>query len=221
MIALNLRRTLRRLRHDERGLALIEFAYMLPIVAALATTGAELANYIVVRMRVSQLALHIADNASRVGAGSVLVARRLTETDINDVLTGAGMQAGSLDLYNRGRVIISDLEPMPAPNNPRRYRIGWQRCRGLKNHASSYGTQGQTGLNGIGPAGRQVEALDNNATMFVEVAYDYKPIVAGRFAPSTTIIEIASMAVRERRDLSRVWNTDGATMSACNRFTAT
>ena len=215
--------TFRRLRRDRRGLALIEFAYMLPVVALLATTGAELANYIVIRMRVSQLALHVADNASRVGAGSVLVARRLTETDINDVLTGAGLQAGSLDFYNRGRVILSDLEPMAVPNKKDRYRIVWQRCRGVKKHPSSYGVQGEADMKGMGPTvptDRQVKALDNNATMFVEVAYDYRPMVAGKFAPSTTIVEIASMAVRERRDLSQVYNTDGATMSTCNRFTA-
>lgn len=103
---------LRRLRRDRRGVALIEFGYFLPILLALGVTGVELANYITVRLRVSQLALHIADNASRLGEGSVLVARRLTERDINDLLTGAGMQAGNLNLYGRGRVILSSLEPI-------------------------------------------------------------------------------------------------------------
>lgn len=212
---------LRRLRRDRRGLALIEFGYFVPILLAFGVTGVELANYITVRLRVSQLALHIADNAGRLGEGTVLVARRLTERDINDLLTGAGLQAGNLDLYTRGRVILSDLEPMPAPNNPRRYQIRWQRCRGaLTSHASTYGAAGAQNLTGIGPAGRQAIAMDNNATMFVEVYYEYEPLVLKGFSrESIEITEIASMAVRERRDLTGgnngVFPVAGVTPSTC------
>lgn len=195
---------------------MVEFAYILPILVMMSMTGAELVNYITVKMRLSQVALHIADNASRLGTGSVLTARQLSETEINDVLTGAGLQAGGLDLYRRGRVILSDLEPMAIPNTNNRYRIVWQRCRGAKEaHLSSYGVAGQTELPGIGPAGRMVGALDFNATMFVEVFYEYQPLILTEYAPSTTITEIASMTVRERRDLSQVFNEEDVDVSSC------
>jgi hypothetical protein len=207
---------LRRLRRDRRGLALVEFAYFVPILITMSITGAEFVHYITVKMKISQIALHVADNAARIGEGTVLTARRVSEGDINDVLTGAGMQAAELDLYGRGRVILSDLEPVANPNPTNRYRIGWQRCRGAKTqYLSSYGREGQTNMTGMGPAGRQVIAMPNNATMFVQVFYEYQPLVMQRLAPSMTMMDIGSMAVRERRDLSQIFPTTGVTPSMC------
>jgi Flp pilus assembly protein TadG len=201
------------LRSNERGVAFVEFAYALPIFVALTMSGLEITNYVTTHMRVSQVALHIADHAARLGEGEQLAAKTVTEQHINDILIGASLQAGELDLLTNGRVILSSLEPVASPNAAPpndRYRIRWQRCAGSQTHASTYGVAGQaSGLNmtGMGPAGRQVKAPDNSATMFVEVFYRYQPIIAGQFAPSLEFTEIASMTVRERRDLAG--GTDG------------
>ena len=212
-----IRAFLGRLRRNARGVAMLEFALVLPPLVLMSLTGAELTNYITVKMRVSQLALHLADNAARMGSGSLLSSKTITETDINDLLTGAGLQAGELNLFTNGRVIVSDLEPVANPNTTNKYKIVWQRCRGSETtHASSYGTAGQTNLDGIGPAGRQVTAQDDNATMFVEVYYKYQPLIGlGGRAPTTTITEIASMSVRDRRDLTQIYSTTNATVATC------
>lgn len=201
--------TLRRLgRHARRlachtgGVAMIEFAYVLPIVVLMSLTGAELTNYITVKMRMSQIALSIADNAARMGNGTSLAAKTITEADVNDVFTGAQMTSGGLDLTTNGRVILSDLEPSASPNTAGTYKIKWQRCFGAKTHASTYGNAGAINLPGMGPAGRQITAQDDNATMFVELYYVYKPLLKAIWAPDTSMVEIASMAVRDRRDLS-------------------
>jgi hypothetical protein len=207
----------RRLVRERRALALMEFAIGLPVFLALTLTGAEMTNYIITRMRISQIALQLADNAARMGSGSLLSAKTISETDINDLLTGADLQAGGLGLYKNGRVIVSDLEPVANPNTTMKYKIGWQRCRGSVSHASSYGSAGATGLSGMGPgpAGRQAVAPDGGATMFVEVYYRYQPLVGASLAPSTTITEIASMMVRDRRDLSLIYNAENAAKSTC------
>ncbi|WP_413062128.1 TadE/TadG family type IV pilus assembly protein [Sphingomonas carotinifaciens] len=203
-----------RLRLDRRGIALVEFALIFPILLTLCLTGAEITNFIITKMRVSQLALQLADNAARMGAGSPLAAKIITETDINDLFVGANLQSGGLDLRTNGRAILSDLEQDPA--NAGRFRIVWQRCYGQKvARASSYGTAGTNNMTGIGPAGRQATALPNSATMFVEVYYVYPPLVSARLAPATEITEIASMAVRERRDLSGINNVQAAPVSTC------
>ncbi|MEA3016899.1 MAG: hypothetical protein QOI38_1621, partial [Sphingomonadales bacterium] len=181
----------------------------------IALTGAELTNYATVKMRVSQVALHVADHAARMGNGSLLAAKTISETQINDVLTGAGLQAGNLDLYPNGRVILTNLEPMANPNTNSQYRITWQRCRGSSTRPSSYGVTGNTNMTGIGPAGRQVTAADGGATMFVEVHYRYQPILSASLAPSLDISEIASMMVRDRRDLSQIYNSEAAPVSNC------
>lgn len=209
----------RRLRADKSGLALLEFAFSLPVLLLLSLTGAELTNYIITRMRISQLSLHLADNAARIGEGSQLQAKTITEADINDLLTGAGLQAGELDLYNRGRVIVSSLEPDPA--NSGKYRIRWQRCRGAKtSQGSSYGAAGTTNLSGMGrSATRLATAPEGGVTMYVEVYYEYKPIFQAALAPNANFREEASMMVRDRRDTTGgtdgVYPVNGVTASTC------
>lgn len=192
----------RRFAADTRGVQLLELAFALPIFLTLSLTGAELTNYVIVRERVSQLALQLADNAARIGSGSQLQAKKIDEADINDLLVGAGLQAGQLNLYSRGRVMISSLEPMTSPNITGLYRIAWQRCRGSKVYDSPYDNALLNINGGMGPAGRKVIAPDYGVTMFVEVAYDYQPLIKTSLAPSTEIKEFASMMVRDRRDTS-------------------
>lgn len=212
-----------RLSRDESGLALLEFAFTMPILLLTCLTGAELLNYTTTRMRVSQMALQIADNAARMGKGTQITAKSISETDINDLFAGAQLQSGELDLLANGRVILTDVEPVASPNTTGKYKIVWQRCYGAKTvHASTYGTAGQTNLDGVGPANQQIIAQDYNATMFVEVFYTYKPLISLARAPSSTMTEVASMAVRDRRDLSTgtghaegIYNTEGATVSSC------
>ena len=206
-----------RLRRDTSGLALLEFAFILPVVITMSLTGAELTNYITTKMRIGLIALQLADDAARMGTGTQLSAKEISEGDISDLFTGAALQSGELDLQTNGRVILTDLEE--DPDNAGKYKIGWRRCYGNKTaYVRQYPTSsGTTNLTGIGPAGRQVTAQDDNATMFVEVFYTYKPIVGlGKLAPTTTFTEIASMAVRDRRDLAAGVNpATGVTYPVC------
>lgn len=213
--------SLRSAFRDCRGVAYVEFAYSLPMFLTLMLGGAEISNYVTTKMRMSQLALHLADHAARIGSGSQLAAKTITETQINDILTGAGLQAGGLSLYSKGRVIISSLEPVANPNTTSRYKIGWQRCRGIKNVTSSYGNAGDTNMTGMGPTGRQVIAPDDSGTIFVELVYDYKPIISNRWAPTLTMHEIASMPIRDRRDMTQIYNSEGAPQHLCSQFTTT
>jgi hypothetical protein len=213
----------RGLGRDTSGLALLEFAFSMPILLTLSLTGAELANYVVTRMRISQVALHVADNAARIGRGSQLESKKIDEAQINDLLTGAELQASELGLFTNGRVIISSLEPVQSPNTTNKYLIRWQRCKGSKtNFGSSYGSAGPTQIDGIGPPNRKVTAPDHGVAMFVEIRYEYQPIVSASLAPSIEIKEFASMMVRDRRDTSDgtghpngVYEVDGVTPATC------
>lgn len=196
----------RRLAAARGGVIIIEYAFYLPILLLLGLTGAEITNYIITRMRISQIALHLADNAARIGTGTSLQQKTINETDINDLLTGAGLQAGELDLYNRGRVIISSVENDPA--NPGRYRIRWQRCRGSKTFDPGW-DDAKTNQTGFGPPDRtQVIAPVDGATMLVVVSYTYKPLVKEAWSPSLDMVEPASMMVRDRRALTPPANVD-------------
>jgi Flp pilus assembly protein TadG len=223
---------LRRLKACESGAALVEMAFGLPILLTLTAGGTELARYATVQMRVSQLAIQVADNASRMGTGQPLAAKQITETMINDVLSGAEAQAGELNLMGsqsetvngvtttaqKARIIISDLEPIANPNTTNKFKIVWQRCRGTAtSYTPRYGTAGQTNLNGMGPTGRVVTAPDGTALMFVEVHYRYQPLFIGSLGVVNyvDIDSVASMLVRDDRDLTQIYNTEGATVASC------
>jgi Flp pilus assembly pilin Flp len=197
--AFPLPRLLRRFRRDESGLAMLEFAFTLPIFATLCLTGAELTNFIITKMRVSQIALHLADNAARIGVGTQLQAKTISESDINDLMTGADLQSGELGLFTNGRVTISSIEPDPV--NVGKYQIRWQRCGGLRAPDSRYGKAGDKNLTGMGRA-PQITAPADGVTMFVEVFYEYNPLIRTSLSPSTSMDETASMMVRDRRDTS-------------------
>lgn len=219
-----------RLAQDASAIAMTEFALVLPLILLLGMTGAEMVNYATTKMRMSQIALQVADNASRMGEGSVAGPKTISETDINDVFTGSQLQSGSLNILANAKIILSDLEIDTANSTKTttKYMIKWQRCYGNKAHASSYGiappdaknpnhytAQYYNNLNGIGPANQLVTTQSGNATMFVEVYYVYKPLFTSKLLPSTTFDETASMAVRDQRDLTQILNAENVTPSWC------
>ncbi|MFD1612888.1 TadE/TadG family type IV pilus assembly protein [Sphingomonas tabacisoli] len=225
---------LKRFGRNRSGLALIEFAYAMPAVMGMGMYGVETANLAQTHMRVSQIALMLADNASRAGvdvSGGTI--QQLREIDINDVMQGLRLQAADLNLTQNGRVTLSSLET----NVDGGQWIHWQRCVGLKNGAgwdSSYGVAGQgatgTALQGMGPTGAQVKAPAGEAVIFVEINYQYKSLFGNLTALiGTPVIKYtASYIVRDKRDLAGNGGTGiydpspavGAAKMTCDKYTA-
>ena len=111
-------RSARRLRRDRSGVALMEFALCLPIVLCVGLYGIETANLALINLRVSQIALSLADNASRVGTMSTLNTQQLREVDLNDVLQARALQGTGINLTTNGRIILSSLENRKLPGDP-------------------------------------------------------------------------------------------------------
>ncbi len=208
---------LSRLAAARGGIAITEFAIILPFLMILGTGGLEAANYIMTWRRVSDLTSMVADNASRLGAQSVLNEQPISERDINSVFTGARLQSNSLDIPRNGRIILSSLER----NADGGQWVRWQRCFGGHTHAPQYGLEGAgesgTAFQGMGEAGSRVVSEAGSAVMFVEFAYRYEPlfpfasIVAGE-----DIVEMASFNIRGGRDLDTVTNVEAVTPSDCS-----
>lgn len=220
MISLRLKRWAARafapLRRDSRGLALTEFAFALPILMVLMASGLELANFVLATKRMGDLAVLVADNASRMGKRGTSNINAITEAEINDVFIGAALQSGALDMENHGRIILSSLQQ----NEDGGQWIAWQRCFGNLEGGSLYGEQGDgrsgTGFPGMGPADRMITAPAGTAVMVVELAYEYQPVVGVVELPFGTIRELAVFNVREARDLSDdPPNPEGVEPSRC------
>lgn len=206
----------RRLRQSEDGVAYIELAFMTPILLLLGLGGIELTNFAITNTRVSQLSLSLADNASRARQDVTTGNPRFREADANDVLMGTNIQAGDLNFRRNGRAILSSLEV----NTSGGQWIHWQRCFGNKVYPSSYGVEGNgatgTSFAGMGPAGNKITAEADNGIMFVEIAYDYQPIIFGQLIPNKQIVKTAALYVRDRRDYSQIYPVAGVTPSLCS-----
>ncbi|PKP90841.1 MAG: histidine kinase [Alphaproteobacteria bacterium HGW-Alphaproteobacteria-16] len=221
-----------RIRSDQSGASLIEFALGLPLLLTAGLYATELAHLAITHQRISQLALELADNASRVGLYTNQSTVQIREADVNDVLAQTRYRGASLNLTENGRVTLSSLENIGGTQV-----IHWQRCIGKKNGAgfdSTYGTTtttagtttsssnaGTPAPNGMGPSGSQVNAPNNSGVMFVEINYEYKPLlVSGWFVKTQQIHYIASYIVRDNRDFSMIFNpSPAATRATCNLYT--
>ena len=220
------RRLFSRLRRNESGVALIEFAYSMPILMLLGFTGVELANLAIASMRVSQITMTVADNLSRAKQTVPLGLPQLREVDINDALLGARIQGGNnLPILTNGRIIISSLQRNAAGLQT----ISWQRYKGLLNVSSAYGAQGATqpstgtgGFQGMGAGSTRVQAEANSAVIFAEVSYDYQPVFGNWLLGAMRLRREAAFYVRDDRDLTAVYNPNpAATVAACNQFNTT
>lgn len=222
-------RLARTLGRDRKGLALIEFALTLPIILTLGGWGIELSSFALSNLRVSQYALNLADNASRIGtrAGAV---QQLREADINDVLQGTRLESAGIGLTTNGRVTLSSLENVRQSYDSQRVsRIHWQRCIGVKSGTDYDPRYGTTTTNAgttdtaadagtpkadMGETGQKVTAIDDGGVMFVEVGYQYKPLFGNMFMNPQVIRYTASFMVRDNRDFSRIYNPTPAITTA-------
>jgi len=235
-----LRNLPRRLRKDDGGLALLEFALALPVILFAGGYGIEISHYALVQLNISQFALNLADNASRVGVVSSNGVSTLRETDINDVLQATKLQGDPIKLTTYGRITLSSLENVAQDyDKTTTQRIHWQRCIGVKSGAgydSSYGatataanlvTEGNAApdgytasaddkyagvatATGMGDTGAKVMAPADTGVMFVEINYDYQPFFGTLFIAPSKIHYIASFVVRDNRDFTQISNPSPA-----------
>lgn len=227
-----------RLYHDRTGLAALEFALSAPIVLLAGCYGVELANLAIVNLRVSQIALNLADNASRVGAYSNLATQQLREVDVNDILQAARYQGARIGLTANGRITLSSLENVAQSYDTQPVqRIHWQRCIGVRGGATF---DGQFKSNVTTTAGSTAEVTDkgydlplgisdNGSTaimapggagvMYVEINYRTTPLFGTWLTPPRMLHYVASFVVRDRRDYSQLFQpAPTATPSTCNLY---
>ncbi len=228
-------RNLARVVRDNRGLALIEFAIVTPVLLLLGLGGLELANYVSANLRISQIAMTVADNAGRVRTS-------IDEADINELMVGAKKIGEPIGFAANGRIILSDLEQRTnvtggagstSSTNPNGYRqwVRWQRCAGALKVVSSYGfpldvngaavtdigstvnddhgaVETKSLISGMGPSTNLISASTGTAVMVAEVVYVYQPIVPINYLGNLTIKRLQAFNVRQRTSYSL--RNDGA-----------
>ena len=157
------------------------------------------------KMKTSQIAMSLADNASRLGqTDNNAVAPTVTETDVDAVLQGALLQGRSIGLEANGRVILSSLETDVYTG---KQYIHWQRCVGNGTNESAYGDEDDenglvgTPIAGMGRAPNVVAAPAGSAVMYVEIYYTYNPLFLSPYGQIADFVEEAAFIVRDDRAL--------------------
>lgn len=203
----------RRLLRDQGGAAFVEFAISAPVFVFLLMGGMELSSLALTHLRLARTAETLADNASR-------IPNQVDEFDIGQTFEGANLQGKSIQLEQRGRIIISSVEDNGETGPNKGQTIRWQRCDGTKTaKAPKYGRQGKgkndnSLKNGIGPPGRRIAASPGTAVMHAEVVYDYAPILFSGIIPAAEIRYEAAFNVRERNQFG-ITNTKGKPVKNC------
>lgn len=213
---------------DTSGLALIEFAFVAPFLLTVGLTGLETAHLATSHMQVSQIAMLAADNASR-------ARETIDEADIREIFTGLDLTGDSIIFSENARVFLSSFEHNGKSDAAEGYWIRWQRCYGGNTkYASSFGVENDTSENGaagalnynvdledgMGPVGKKITTAGLNGVNFVEVVYDYKPLVSDRFFGDVVIRYESAFVARERDDhaLRNASAIPASQLWRCNTF---
>ena len=192
----------RSLLHCTSGLALIEFAILLPVLLLLGLGGLELSNLTGAYLRVNTIAIKTADHAARIRSS-------IDEADINELFLGAKTMGAKIDFANHGRIILSSIEPLMNSASPPQVvnqYLRWQRCTGASAANSTHGNEGDgasgtANAAGYGLPGKpKIKAAANTVVMLAEVAYDYQPLLSSSWFGPITIRVAQSITVRERTD---------------------
>jgi len=190
-----------RLRENQSGVALMEFALSLPLLLILILVGLEVTNYILVQHQVRSIAAMTADNASRLRT-------QMSEAYINQLFVGVQKAGAGIDFEDNGRLILSSVQN--NANGDGQW-IRWQRCYGDLNYASKYGTQGKGQNDTSLPDVHGLQAQPGSALMYVEAEYRYDPLIPSSFLANSMIRQEIAFVVRQRTDFA----ISGSNASTC------
>jgi hypothetical protein len=156
--------TLRRFWRDDRGLAVMEFAFALPVLVVILLGCFDAARFVLINQKMARVAAQSADLVAQLDV--------VTEAEMDDLFVAAESTAEPFLLDTEGKVIVSSVfRPYsPAEAVP---TITWQReTDGSLIATSHLGPEGQNDPEL--PEGFTLRNGEN--TIVAEVFFQYEPV---------------------------------------------
>ena len=162
---------LKALCANPRGVAMLEFGLMLPLLLGFTLTGIEVANYVLANNRTQRLAAMTADLVAQSGVGAV----GATEGEIYDLFSAIDLTAQPFNLRDHGRVVISSVKGSDDNNDGViENRFLWQRFDGGLTAAPPLLGCARNIAEARMPRSRMLPL--NEILFHVQVTYDYQPV---------------------------------------------
>lgn len=166
----------RRLRHDASGLALIEFAYVLPILLGFGLVGLEFTNVVLAHQKTERVASTIAD----------LVASNQVppnERQIGDMFASVPIISKPFVFNEESNVVITAVVGIyDSDDDEVQNKVAWQRCLRADAQSSAIGNQWNSSADiADGPEVSLPNSIalgQNQMVIVAEVFFAYQPIIS-------------------------------------------
>lgn len=205
----------RRLRLDQAGVSVVEFALALPLLTMLGLGSLEYMNFVLANQKMERVATITADTISRNTMAP-------NERNFIDTFEAVDKAARPMKIKANGRAILTGVIGVNS-NGSVVNKIVWQRCSGsLTNINSQIGTQWTQTNNFLeGPnvtLPNNVVLQQNQMVVVSEVVYRYQPLINVRQlvgASPDGLIRQRSMFVTRGKPFPHITPIQGVNAATC------
>jgi hypothetical protein len=163
-----------RCLRDTRGVALVEFAMVFPLLLLFFLGAVELSRYVLINQKL--------DKADSTIADVVAQSENIQSSDLDQLMNAINEMIKPYTFGANGRIIISDVARSGASTTVR-----WQYCGGGTLAASS--RIGTVGNSASLPSGFTLD--DGDDIIVAETFYNFTPIIGTQLLSNGTIYKVA------------------------------
>lgn len=198
------RRSLKPLINDNKGVALIEFAFVAPVLSILLLGAIDFSIFLVAHQRISRAAYTMSNLLTQMDKG-------LTERQVSDMLLALDQVSAPFDVATDGiatitAIIGNGVDGAAATS----YEVAWKRCYGAQNSTSAFGSAGTAVTQSLFPT--DTISTTDQILVVTEIEYQFEPLLG--FLPLDTTIEYDAF-FRPRRGAIENIVADGSAASMC------
>lgn len=204
-----------KLRSDESGVSMVEFALALPLLAMLGLGGLEYMNFVLANQKLERISSVTADTLARNTIAP-------SEKSFHDTFKSVDRVGRPFNVSTKGRTILTGVIGVNKDGTVVN-KIVWQRCGGqLTSITSQIGSEWtQSNDYGEGPdvtLPNNVVLQQNQMVVLAEVGYEYEPLINVRNLIGTApdgIIRQKSMFVTRGQAIPNITPSSGLQPARC------